>query len=323
MADYININGNNIPIRASDPSNPIVGEVWYNLTTNALKGQGFGTASFASGGTYPVTARQIAQATTSATSGFAFGGVNAVPGAGRTNASNTYDGTTWTGAPTVPQAANHAGFGTPGAAVAAGSNSYPSIGTFDGAYSWDGSTWTTANPMNSYGRTNSGAFGTQTAGIVVGGEPAQTTTREYDGTSFTAGPATNVTMSGGSAGGGSYASGAALAGNPSTQFEEWTGTAWTASTASPTQNAYGFSAGQDANNFLSMGNLPGGSMLWNGTSWSTDAVLSTVRGSGAPNGGSTVSSALVVGGYPDGGSNSNKTEEYTGAGPTTVTFSSS
>ena len=38
MADYININGNNIPIRASDPSNPILGEIWYNSTTNLLKG---------------------------------------------------------------------------------------------------------------------------------------------------------------------------------------------------------------------------------------------------------------------------------------------
>jgi hypothetical protein len=175
--------------------------------------------------------------------------------------------------------------------------------------------------MNSYERTNSGAFGTQTAGIVVGGEPAQTTSREYDGTSFTAGPATNVSMSGGSSGAGSAASGAALAGNPSTQFEEWTGTAWTASTASPTQNAYGFAAGQDSDNFISMGNLPGGSMLWNGSSWSTDAVLSTSRGSGAPNSGSTVSSALVVAGNDP--SNTNLTEEYIGAGPTTKTITTS
>ena len=124
---------------ASDPPAPTEGDIWYNTTSNTVKGYDFATttASFASGGTYPVTARQIAQATTSATSGFAFAGVNAVPGAGRTNASNTYDGTTWTGAPTVPVSANHAGFGTPGAAVAAGSNAYPSIGTFDGAYSWD------------------------------------------------------------------------------------------------------------------------------------------------------------------------------------------
>jgi len=321
MAEYREIQGAAVQSLASS-TGTITGQIWYDNANGVFKLESFvPTSVFASGGTYPVTGRQVAQATTSATSGFAFGGVNAQPGAGRTNASNTYDGTTWTGAPTVPQAANHAGFGTPTAAVAAGSNSYPPIGTFDNAYSWDGSTWTTANPMNSYGRTNSGAFGTQTAGIVVGGEPAQTTSREYDGTSFTAGPATNVTMSGGSSGAGSYASGAALAGNPSTQFEEWTGTAWTASTASPTQNAYGFSAGQDSDNFLSMGNLPGGSMLWNGTSWSTDAVLSTVRASGAPVGGSTVSSALVVAGNDP--TNTNLTEEYTGSGPVTQTITTS
>jgi hypothetical protein len=299
---------------ASDPPSPTEGDIWYNTTSNTVKGYVFATtsSSFASGGTYPVTGRQIAQATTSATDGFAFGGVNAVPGAGRTNASNTYDGTTWTATPSVPQGANHAGFGTSTAAIAAGSNAYPPIGTFDNAYSWNGSTWSSANPMNSYNRTNSGAFGTQTAGIVVGGEPANTTTREYDGTSFTAGPATNATMSGGTSAAGGTSTGAALAGNPSTQFEEWTGAAWTSSTASPTQNAYGFAAGQDSDNFISMGNLPGGSMIWNGSAWSTDAVLSTSRGSGAPNSGSTISSALVIGGF-NPGTNYNTTEEYTGA----------
>ena len=58
MADYININGNNIPIRASDPSNPIVGEIWYNSTTNALKGQGVTTSgTWASAPAFPIAAR--------------------------------------------------------------------------------------------------------------------------------------------------------------------------------------------------------------------------------------------------------------------------
>ncbi len=47
MATYKNINGTNIPIRASDPTNPILGEIWYNTTSNTLKGQGYGTASWA------------------------------------------------------------------------------------------------------------------------------------------------------------------------------------------------------------------------------------------------------------------------------------
>jgi hypothetical protein len=45
MATYKNINGTNIPIRASDPTNPILGEIWYNTTSNTLKGQAFQNSS--------------------------------------------------------------------------------------------------------------------------------------------------------------------------------------------------------------------------------------------------------------------------------------
>ena len=41
MATYKEIRGNNIPIRSSDPSNPIIGEMWYNTTTGVLKGRKF------------------------------------------------------------------------------------------------------------------------------------------------------------------------------------------------------------------------------------------------------------------------------------------
>ena len=36
MATLRDIRGTNIPIRASDPANPQVGEVWYNTTTIPL-----------------------------------------------------------------------------------------------------------------------------------------------------------------------------------------------------------------------------------------------------------------------------------------------
>ena len=38
MAEYIGIKGSDIPAVASDPSNPILGQVWYNTTSNTLKG---------------------------------------------------------------------------------------------------------------------------------------------------------------------------------------------------------------------------------------------------------------------------------------------
>ena len=51
MATLRDIRGTNIPIRASDPANPQVGEVWYNTTTHALKAQVLNaTGSFATSG---------------------------------------------------------------------------------------------------------------------------------------------------------------------------------------------------------------------------------------------------------------------------------
>jgi len=49
MADYINIRGQNIEVVASDPANPTLGQIWYNSTSNTLKGENLGTASWATG----------------------------------------------------------------------------------------------------------------------------------------------------------------------------------------------------------------------------------------------------------------------------------
>jgi hypothetical protein len=38
MAEYINIRGQNIEVVASDPANPTIGQIWYNSTSNTLKG---------------------------------------------------------------------------------------------------------------------------------------------------------------------------------------------------------------------------------------------------------------------------------------------
>ena len=40
MTTYKEIRGTNIEAVASDPSNPVEGQVWYNTTTNAVKGFG-------------------------------------------------------------------------------------------------------------------------------------------------------------------------------------------------------------------------------------------------------------------------------------------
>ena len=39
MADYKTLHGTNIDTVSSDPDNPVKGQVWYNTTSQALKGR--------------------------------------------------------------------------------------------------------------------------------------------------------------------------------------------------------------------------------------------------------------------------------------------
>ena len=51
MATYKEIKGTQIEVLSSDPSNPVEGQVWYNSTSNVLKGQAATTAgAWATGG---------------------------------------------------------------------------------------------------------------------------------------------------------------------------------------------------------------------------------------------------------------------------------
>jgi hypothetical protein len=55
MADYKNIKGFNIQYLDSDPPNPIEGQMWFNSTSQTLKGAEVGGApagTWASGGDY-------------------------------------------------------------------------------------------------------------------------------------------------------------------------------------------------------------------------------------------------------------------------------
>jgi hypothetical protein len=59
MADYINIRGQNIEVVASDPANPTVGQIWYNSTSNTLKGGGVITVGSWATGNNMNTARYL------------------------------------------------------------------------------------------------------------------------------------------------------------------------------------------------------------------------------------------------------------------------
>jgi hypothetical protein len=74
MADYINIYGQDILAVASDPANPTLGQIWYNSTSNTLKGEGYAAGSWATGGNLNTARRGLAGCGTQ-TAGLAFGGI--------------------------------------------------------------------------------------------------------------------------------------------------------------------------------------------------------------------------------------------------------
>ena len=84
MASLKEIRGIDIEVRTSDPENPESGQVWYNTTTELLKGykQVVGNA-WATGGNLNTARNQTASAGTQ-TAGLAIAGVDNFPG-GTTN----------------------------------------------------------------------------------------------------------------------------------------------------------------------------------------------------------------------------------------------
>ena len=94
MATYKELHGTDIEVRSSDPSNPVDGQLWYNTTTEELKGarQFIGNA-WSTGGTVN-TARRYLAGTPSGTqtAALAFGGLSTAA----TGETESYNGTSWT-----------------------------------------------------------------------------------------------------------------------------------------------------------------------------------------------------------------------------------
>jgi hypothetical protein len=329
MADYININGNNIPIRASDPSNPIVGEIWYNSTTNLLKGQAVTTVgSFSTAPNLNNIHLASGASGTSATSALVFG--NSAPGIPAKN-TESYDGSTWTNVnPSVQDMDYSNGFGTQTSAVAAGDGG--PVGA-NSTSLWDGTSWTNSNPTTTYSYARVG-LGTGTSlGALYGGTPytaPSTTVEEWNGTSWTAG--TGLPNGGANSGAAGLVTAALIFGGsegPTAQNKtlSWNGSAWSSLNTLNSARADGAGSGVQGN-ALFAGGGPGTSSaaeIWDGTCWSTNPNSLNSARAAVPNtmASPTNSSTLVAGGS-SASSPGLLTEEYTGPGvAVTQTISSS
>ena len=97
MTTYKEIKGTQIEVLASDPSNPVEGQVWYNSTSNVLKGEAATTVgSWSTGGSLNTGRRSMAGAGASSSSALGFGGFLGPPPNTMLDLTEKYNGTSWT-----------------------------------------------------------------------------------------------------------------------------------------------------------------------------------------------------------------------------------
>jgi hypothetical protein len=324
MAEYINIRGQSIEVVASDPANPTIGQIWYNSTSNTLKGQVFQPAGWATGNNMNTARGSLAGAGLQ-TAALAFGGTILYPS--RTGATEEYNGTNWATSPGSMNNARYAlaGAGTQTAALAFGGTHPPEQSATE---AYNGSTWTSVNSLPTQ-KSTLGGCGTQTAALAFGGNPGTgrvATTEEYDGTNWTAVNNLNTARSEmGSAGIQTAAlafGGEAAAVTGAT--EEYDGTSWVTSPGSlnTARRAIGSTVAGTQTAALGFSGIldPGSTAAteeYDGTSWTSVNPLNTTRNN--LSGAGTVSAALAFGGNPV----SAATEEYSPAGPVTKTITAS
>ena len=228
MAEYKGIKGFKVQYLSADPSNPIIGQTWYNDTSKDLKYTEFAAAAWATGGSLS-NARLLgfpSSAGTQTASFYAGGQTAPAPVA----ITEEYNGSTWTGGGNLPAAKEYgAGIGTLTAGLtASGSPGFgPSTATTE---EYDGSSWTAGGSVNT-ARYATGGCGTQTAGLLFGGTspPSLNATEEYDGNSWTTSPTSLNTVRSYLGGAGTQTAGLAIGGfSPSSPpysaaTEEYTG----------------------------------------------------------------------------------------------------
>jgi len=338
MATYIDIHGNNIPIVSSDPTNPIVGEVWYNTTTKALKGQkNVATASWSTSGAVPKQITGMGSGGTT-TAAWAAGGLQ-YPG-GTSNLTFVYDGSSWSSANDLPQnyfIGGHCGPNSAG--LMFGSQS--GYGTTTTTSEWDGTNWTGGGAFPSLGPSSAGmcGWGDSSNALSAGGRgdppPAGLTdVYNYNGTAWTTNPYSLPVGQYNAAGSGTVSE-AWMAGgygpSPNTSTFTFNGSAWTAKGALNNARNEGQSGGfgpETAATIACGGPGPIATAVENfdGTSWTAGTNLSTARtyGMGASRNSPTQTNGYIVGGATGSSpSFTGATEEYSAPGPATVTFTSS
>jgi hypothetical protein len=195
--------------------------------TNSGATEEYDGTSWASNPSNMNTARRYLSGCGTQTAALGWAGVNG----GNQNATESYNGSTWTNVNSLntPRGASGGyGFGTQTSAVAAGGVNFGPPTVAGATEEWDGTNWTTVNALPT-AREGGGASGILTAGLVFGGPSTAgggTTSDalEYDGTNWTTTGSLNTARTAG--GGGTQTSALAFGGDGSTATEEFNGSTW-------------------------------------------------------------------------------------------------
>ena len=330
MTTFKEIRGTTIEVVSTDPTNPELGQIWYNSSSGTLKGYR-NINAWSSGGSINTARSNIVGAGANQNSAIIFSGVGA-PYPNILASSESYNGTSWTNTPSLNTGKMQAsGCGsTQTAALSFGGIVNPYVTITAATESWNGSSWTSVNSMNT-GRRGLMGFGIQTAGVAVGGSQAPGAqlydTELWNGSSWTTSPATIGLGNGGSGTGfGTQTAGLIYGGGPVyNQSQLFNGSAWTTSPA--TMNtarsaAAGTGSGTQTAGLIFTGDVPPtntstATESWNGTSWTSLSNTSTARREAG--GAGVQTSALCMGGAATGFISAG--EEWTGIATQTITVS--
>ena len=327
MTTFKQIRGNLIKSTSTDPANPQDGQIWYNSTSQVLKGEEL-LEAWSSGGN--MNSGRVA------TAGFAnkddlviAGGFISTPAPADDDSQNLveeYNGASWTAVTAMPtKRSNASGCGASQTSGMVSGGIHTNQTT---SVEYDGTNWTSGGSVPQVSRM-AAHCGTVPAALRCGGAgnpgPAINETIEYDGTSWTAvnnmphseyghmlvGTQTAAVFSGGH--------------NAPTKSNlyEYDGTNWSTSPATLV-TAINNNAGAAANGIQTAAMWMGGSpavtaaQIYNGTAVELTASLGTGRYNVNCGGGGNSTAAIVGGGQGD----LDATEEFTSA-PTTKTFTTS
>jgi len=338
MTTYKEIRGTNIEVLSSDPSNPIEGQVWYNSTSNVLKGSVRTTAgAWATGGTMNTGRRAMSEAGIQ-TAALGFGGSTPGPTGGARALTESYNGTNWTELNDINSARGYgAGAGTSTSALMFGGSEPPVTGKTE---TWNGTNWTETTDLNQARYILDGAGASNTSALAFAGAYTPPYSRYgltelWNGSNWTEVNDMNTARDG--AGGfGTQTSALVTTGeDPSgrvTLTETWNGTNWTeVNDTNANRNGIG-AAGADNTAGIIFGGFQqspvdanvGKTETWNGTNWTEEADLSGPVYYQQQSGAGTSTAALSFGGEGPANQQRSGTEEWTGAGASvTRTFTDS